>query len=857
MKEVLISKNFKRKATMSFITFVLVLALIMPNVAVLADEQATMTEATAVEETLESSEALNIDAAEEGTKSEAKSEEITTEEEKTSAAIQSADEAMNPAAGAENTQELSEAEMMNSSSKGGPTYPLTIKIYNGNDSYITRTYNSPSDPLGQVNVLGGRSNWSYNTFHSVPIGFSTDPRFKEQAEIHSLSDSDVIYRDIEPVSSVPGLSNDTVLYPVTFLESDLMAMFPILQQEGSLHISKHDSVNSVVEGDIFKAEGFGEGNADKKLATIYYSTREKYSTNFISDYEYADTRMPYLVIENPFGLIKGVKGVSDFTGGGQNPDATFKPTGYSYEDLRVIVDPNSEVSVEQKNWIFESSTFMVAQVLDKNYNALTMTYLEQPGHDSIKSVFSFENPNMEREFIIRTVVRNDIGNGTYTNDNFHSNNILSATGAEAVKPMRLYSGDSGNIYISKEKALEYSKSGEEIEFKGNIGGSFAVNKNGLVGGAAILKYFIADNYDIVFTKSKNTVNFAFKLPVVKFDKNATATGDTQEQKLGYSNFVLDSSIGGDELNTGALPSLEPANITGDSMHDYIAGQYYEINGAKYLFKGWNTKADRSGAYVSNDTLLNRNVLNPTAGNVEDLTLYAAWDVDVKHVYKQDSADEKTIEIPAGLLARRPADTSYPLGKANVAPSAFDTSDYVDDVNKGVWSWKGWDISEIPNLTAPSVFTGYWSFKSEKISIDLSGLWADDNNSAKLRPDSMSLKLLADGKEAMSVVISKDGNWKNRIEGLEKYNNGKEIIYTIAAVTVSNYESTVSGDMGSGFVIKNTLKSSQQAKPSPSAKAGTVNAPKTGDIYGVGLFVLLMLISLCGMITLKLKRAKNK
>lgn len=56
------------------------------------------------------------------------------------------------------------------------------------------------------------------------------------------------------------------------------------------------------------------------------------------------------VVENPLGVIKSAKDVTDFSG--------LTPTGYSFEDLHAKFDENTSVSKEQKNWTFSSSTFM-------------------------------------------------------------------------------------------------------------------------------------------------------------------------------------------------------------------------------------------------------------------------------------------------------------------------------------------------------------------------------------------------------------------------------------------------------------------------------------------------------------------
>ena len=75
------------------------------------------------------------------------------------------------------------------------------------------------------------------------------------------------------------------------------------------------------------------------------------------------------------------------------------------------------------------------------------------------------------------------------------------------------------------------------------------------------------------------------------------------------------------------------------------------------------------------------------------------------------------------------------------------------------------------------------------SLNITKVWIDDNNKDGVRPDSITVFLLADGEVIDTVVLTKENNWKYTFDNLIKYNNTKEIKYTIQEVVPNNYTVT--------------------------------------------------------------------
>ena len=72
-------------------------------------------------------------------------------------------------------------------------------------------------------------------------------------------------------------------------------------------------------------------------------------------------------------------------------------------------------------------------------------------------------------------------------------------------------------------------------------------------------------------------------------------------------------------------------------------------------------------------------------------------------------------------------------------------------------------------------------------------WNDNDNQDGKRPESITVRLLADGKEAGSQKVTADSNWTYKFTELPKYAAGKEIVYTVSEDAVPGYITSVNGN----------------------------------------------------------------
>ena len=137
-----------------------------------------------------------------------------------------------------------------------------------------------------------------------------------------------------------------------------------------------------------------------------------------------------------------------------------------------------------------------------------------------------------------------------------------------------------------------------------------------------------------------------------------------------------------------------------------------------------------------------------------------------------------------------------------------------------------------------------SYKPSKTSIQVTKAWEDKNDQDGKRPDSVTIKLLADGVETgKKLVLTKANNWTGSFTDLDEYKDGKKIVYTIKEETVGNgYKSVITGNEKEGFVVTNVRTPEQRI-------------PKTGAGSNSALYTVLL--GLSGTVIFSVFRRKRK
>ena len=92
----------------------------------------------------------------------------------------------------------------------------------------------------------------------------------------------------------------------------------------------------------------------------------------------------------------------------------------------------------------------------------------------------------------------------------------------------------------------------------------------------------------------------------------------------------------------------------------------------------------------------------------------------------------------------------------------------------------------------------------KTQVPVKKVWNDSDNQDGKRPESITVKLLADGVETgQTRELNAANNWQAIFTDLDADKGGTPIAYTIEEVSVAEYESKVTGDATTGFTITNS------------------------------------------------------
>ena len=91
----------------------------------------------------------------------------------------------------------------------------------------------------------------------------------------------------------------------------------------------------------------------------------------------------------------------------------------------------------------------------------------------------------------------------------------------------------------------------------------------------------------------------------------------------------------------------------------------------------------------------------------------------------------------------------------------------------------------------------------RTSVNVTKVWDDDNNRDGVRPVSVVVNLLADGKINQTVVLNASNSWKYTFANLLVYNNGKKIKYNFSEDVVDKYTVSYDNKTVDNFTITNT------------------------------------------------------
>ena len=220
-----------------------------------------------------------------------------------------------------------------------------------------------------------------------------------------------------------------------------------------------------------------------------------------------------------------------------------------------------------------------------------------------------------------------------------------------------------------------------------------------------------------------------------------------------------------------------------------------------------------------------NLSNVRAGQKRSISVNLKW-VDAGN-QTQSRPEKVTVELlQNGQGTRKTMD----LSQANAWKADFTDLPKYDDSGK-LYSYNIREqaiegYSPAISGTAGSGFT-LTNTINKKISIPVTKVWSGKGE----HPSSVTVRLLANGKQIASQQLSAANNWQYTFSNLERSKNGQEIRYTLTEDAVPGFSSTLTGDSSTGYVNVFTNTKLSNDPNNPGNQAAAVNGGKASGQTG--------------------------
>ena len=160
--------------------------------------------------------------------------------------------------------------------------------------------------------------------------------------------------------------------------------------------------------------------------------------------------------------------------------------------------------------------------------------------------------------------------------------------------------------------------------------------------------------------------------------------------------------------------------------------------------------------------------------------------------------------------------------------------YAADGHEIVYTVDEYDVPSYVKAIEGTSTTGFTVTNTitGKVDIPVTKLWVGPAT------DSVTVNLYADGIKVDTVQLTAANQWKHTFANLDKYENGREIVYTVDEVLISGYKTKITGDAQRGFTITNSKET-----------------PKTADHVNPMAYASILAISLMAAIITMIEKKK--
>ena len=342
---------------------------------------------------------------------------------------------------------------------------------------------------------------------------------------------------------------------------------------------------------------------------------------------------------------------------------------------------------------------------------------------------------------------------------------------------------------------------------------------------ANLDKYAADGHEIVYTVDETPVT-----DYIKAISGDAANGFTITNTItGKVNIPVTKVWVGPEA-TSAKVTLYADGVEKDSVTLNAANNWVHVfanldkynNGTEIVYTITEEPISNYDSAITGDVATGFTVTNTNTEKVA---------VDVTKNWVGPATDSVTIKLLADGVE---VESAVLTATDNWMHTFSNLPKYAADGHEIVYTVDEYDVPSYVKAIEGTSTTGFTVTNTitGKVDIPVTKVWVGPAT------DSVTVNLYADGVKVDTVQLTAANQWKHTFANLDKYENGREIVYTVDEVLIPGYKTKITGDVQTGFTITNSKET-----------------PKTADHVNPMAYASIFVISLMAAIMTMIEKKK--
>ena len=340
-----------------------------------------------------------------------------------------------------------------------------------------------------------------------------------------------------------------------------------------------------------------------------------------------------------------------------------------------------------------------------------------------------------------------------------------------------------------------------------------------------LDKYAADGHEIVYTVDETPVT-----DYIKAISGDAANGFTITNTItGKVNIPVTKVWVGPEASSAKV-TLYADGVEKDSVTLNAANNWVHVfsnldkynNGTEIVYTVTEEPIANYDSAITGDVATGFTVTNTNTEKVA---------VDVTKNWVGPATDSVTIKL---LADGAEVESAVITAAENWMHTFSNLPKYAADGHEIVYTVDEYDVPSYVKAIEGTSSTGFTVTNTitGKVDIPVTKVWVGPAT------DSVTVNLYADGVKVDTVQLTAANQWKHTFANLDKYENGREIVYTVDEVLIPGYKTKITGDVQTGFTITNSKET-----------------PKTADHVNPMAYASIFVISLMAAIITMIEKKK--